>query len=112
MCQCQLPWRQSCPLEGCGSQVPLFAGDIAVVGPALSALDADLAFQDPRTATKAKDARKNAAHFAAAQEARNMLGTLVRCCCSEAVGVVLLQLLLPCRLFPSSACLDLRQHWQ
>lgn len=45
-----------------------------MVGPALSSLDADLAFQDPQDATKAKDARKNAAHFAAAQEARNMLG--------------------------------------
>ena len=81
-CQATLPASMAAVLrwEGCGSRVPLFAGDIAVVGPALSALDADLAFQDRQTATKAKDARKNAAHFAAAQEARNMLGTLFRCC--------------------------------
>lgn len=45
-----------------------------MVGPALSALDAQLNFQDPRDATKAKDAKSNASHYAAAQEARNMLG--------------------------------------
>ena len=50
-------------------------GDIAVVGPALSALDAQLNYQDPRDATKPKDAKRNASHYAAAQEARNMLGT-------------------------------------
>ncbi len=45
-----------------------------MVGPALSALDAQLNFQDPRDATKPKDAKRNASHYAAAQEARNMLG--------------------------------------
>lgn len=54
------------------------AGDIAVIGPALSSLDAQLSYQDPRNATKAKEARSNASHYAAAQEARNMLGKSTR----------------------------------
>ena len=56
-----------------------------MVGPALSALDAQLNFQDPRDATKPKDAKRNASHYAAAQEARNMLG--------EALLVTIKQLL-------------------
>ena len=52
------------------------AGEIAIVGPALSALDAQLAFQDPRTTVNPKEAKRNAAHYAAAQEARSMLGQL------------------------------------
>jgi len=54
----------------------MLAGDVAIVGPALSALDAQLAFQDPRNAVNPKEAKRNAAHYAAAQEARSMLGQL------------------------------------
>lgn len=49
------------------------------MGPALSALDAQLNFQDPGDATKVKDAKRNASHYAAAQEARNMLGEPLSC---------------------------------
>ena len=55
----------------------LHAGEISIVGPALSSLDADLAFQEPQNVSATKDARRNAAHFAAAQEARNMLGEVL-----------------------------------
>lgn len=48
------------------------SGQIAVVGPPLSCLDADLAFQS--TGAASKDARQAAQMNAAAQEARNLLG--------------------------------------
>lgn len=62
--------HQHCPWQ---TFKRLCVGEISIVGPALSALDANLAFQDNQSATNVKDARKNASHFAAAQEARNML---------------------------------------
>ena len=49
------------------------AGNIGIVGPALTALDADVAFQGG-IAARAKDAVKAAQQTAAAQEARTMLG--------------------------------------
>ena len=55
------------------------AGEITVVGPPLSSLDAELAFQQDAV-TRSKDARKQAQMSAAAQEARGMLGTLLMPC--------------------------------
>ena len=62
-------------------------GEITIVGPALSSLDADLAFRQEAVA-RSKDARKQAQMNAAAQEARGMLGgSLITpawcCCCAE-----------------------------
>ena len=57
----------------CHSQFVAAAGEIAVVGPPLSCLDADLSFQGSTTAG-AKDARQAAQMNAAAQEARSLLG--------------------------------------
>ncbi|KAL4450201.1 hypothetical protein ABPG77_010870 [Micractinium sp. CCAP 211/92] len=48
--------------------------DVAVVGPALKVLDADLAFEVRGPARSAKEARKQAQKYAAAKEARSMLG--------------------------------------
>ncbi|KAL4421597.1 hypothetical protein ABPG75_010888 [Micractinium tetrahymenae] len=48
--------------------------DVAVVGPALRVLDADLAFEVRGPARTAKEARKQAQKYAAAKEARSMLG--------------------------------------
>lgn len=47
-----------------------------MVGPPLSAMDADLGFQpaDTQPGVKAKDAQRSARQHAAAQEARSMLG--------------------------------------
>lgn len=52
------------------------AGELGVVGPALSSLDAPLAYQSPppSAAWSAKDAKRAATQAAAAQEARSMLG--------------------------------------
>ena len=50
------------------------AGEYALVGPALSALDADIAFTQAQPTMKAKDPRAAAQMHAAAQEARSMLG--------------------------------------
>ncbi len=50
-----------------------FTGEITIVGPPLSSLDAELAFQQEAVA-RSKDARKQAQMNAAAQEARGMLG--------------------------------------
>lgn len=49
------------------------SGEIAVVGPPLSCLDADLAFQASGPAAS-RDARQAAQMNAAAQEARGLLG--------------------------------------
>ena len=49
------------------------AGEITIVGPPLSSLDAELAFKQD-TGSRSKDARKQAQMNAAAQEARGMLG--------------------------------------
>lgn len=63
-------------------------GEITIVGPALSSLDADLAFKQ-EAVTRSKDARKQAQMNAAAQEARGMLGGcpchLGLCCCHHAI---------------------------
>lgn len=48
--------------------------DVGVVGPALAVLDADLGFEVRGPAKSAKDARKQQALYAAAKEARNLLG--------------------------------------
>ncbi|PSC68967.1 hypothetical protein C2E20_7463 [Micractinium conductrix] len=48
--------------------------DVAVVGPALKVLDADLAFEVRGPARTAKEARKQQQKYAAAKEARSMLG--------------------------------------
>ena len=60
------------------------SGEITIVGPALSSLDADLAFKQEAVAGS-KDPRKQAQMNAAAQEARGMLGqstpTPALCCC-------------------------------
>jgi len=48
-------------------------GEITIVGPPLSSLDAELAFQQEAVA-RSKDARKQAQMNAAGQEARGMLG--------------------------------------
>jgi hypothetical protein len=48
-------------------------GEITIVGPPLSSLDAELAFQQ-EAGPRSKDARKQAQMTAAAQEARGMLG--------------------------------------
>lgn len=56
------------------------------MGPALSSLDADLAFK-PEAVARTKDARRQAQMNAAAQEARGMLGgspepsITVKICC-------------------------------
>ena len=50
-------------------------GEITIVGPALSSLDAELAFKQ-EVGARSKDARKQAQANAAAQEARGMLGGL------------------------------------
>ena len=50
----------------------IFAGEITIVGPPLSSLDAELAFRQEFTGSK--EARKQAQMNAAAQEARGMLG--------------------------------------
>ncbi|KAK9816598.1 hypothetical protein WJX72_002556 [[Myrmecia] bisecta] len=57
--------------SGKGIQV---GGEIALVGPALSAMDAELASNNSSQPVKPKDAVKAAQQHAAAQEARNMLG--------------------------------------
>lgn len=65
-------------------------GEITIVGPALSSLDADLAFKQEAVA-RSKDVRKQAQMNAAAQEARGMLGgspitpACCCCCCAEPV---------------------------
>ncbi|KAH7615566.1 hypothetical protein Ndes2526B_g09687 [Nannochloris sp. 'desiccata'] len=48
--------------------------DVGVVGPALDVLDADLGFEVRGPARSAKDARHQQALYAAAKEARNLLG--------------------------------------
>jgi len=48
--------------------------DVGVVGPALAVLDADLGFEVRGPARSAKDARHQQALYAAAKEARNLLG--------------------------------------
>ena len=48
-------------------------GEITIVGPALSSLDADLGFKQEGV-PGSKDARRQAQMSAAAQEARGMLG--------------------------------------
>lgn len=58
------------PQAGCVLGV---VGEITIVGPALSSLDADLAFKQEGVAGS-KDARRQAQMSAAAQEARGMLG--------------------------------------
>ena len=49
-----------------------------MVGPPLSAIDADLGFQmsDAQPSMKVKDAQKSARQHASSQEARSMLGEL------------------------------------
>ncbi|DBA94847.1 hypothetical protein WJX77_009545 [Trebouxia sp. C0004] len=54
-------------------QAGRLAGEITIVGPPLSSLDAELAFQQEAVA-RSKDARKQAHMSGAAQEARGMLG--------------------------------------
>ena len=54
------------------------AGEITIVGPPLSSLDAELAFKQD-AGNRAKDARKQAQMSAAAQEARGMLGMHAIC---------------------------------
>ncbi|DBA85094.1 TPA: hypothetical protein ACH3X2_005818 [Trebouxia sp. C0005] len=54
-------------------QAGRLAGEITIVGPPLSSLDAELAFH-PEAVARSKDARKQAQMAAAAQEARGMLG--------------------------------------
>ncbi|KAL0049997.1 hypothetical protein WJX82_002413 [Trebouxia sp. C0006] len=54
-------------------QAGRLAGEITIVGPPLSSLDAELAFQQ-EAGPRSKDARKQAQMTAAAQEARGMLG--------------------------------------
>ena len=55
------------------------SGEIVVVGPPLSCLDADLAFQASSSAP-GKDARQAAQMNAAAQEARSLLGAQLPAC--------------------------------
>jgi hypothetical protein len=50
------------------------SADVGVVGPALDVLDADIGFEVRGPARSAKDARRQAAHYAAAKEARKLLG--------------------------------------
>jgi hypothetical protein len=62
-------------------------GELAVVGPPLSSVDADLAFAQPeRWGAKSKDAKSNARSFAAAQEARSMLGARLRQALAKGAG--------------------------
>ena len=63
-------------------------GEITIVGPPLSSLDAELAFQQA-AGPRSKDARKQAQMTAAAQEARGMLGkpsNTVQACCTTTVS--------------------------
>lgn len=48
--------------------------DVALVGPALGVLDSDLAFEVRGPATSAKGAKKQQSQYAAAKEARSLLG--------------------------------------
>ena len=48
--------------------------DVAVVGPTLKVLDADLAFEVRGPARSSKEARKQQQKYAAAKEARSLLG--------------------------------------
>lgn len=64
--------RPSQPVHRCVLCWP--AGEYALVGPALSALDADIAFTQAQPTMKARDPRAAAQMHAAAQEARSMLG--------------------------------------
>jgi hypothetical protein len=51
-----------------------FNADVALVSPALAVLDADLAFEVRGPAVSAREARKQQAKYAAAKEARGLLG--------------------------------------
>lgn len=66
------PTLPSHPVHRCVLCWP--AGEYALVGPALSALDADIAFTQAQPTMKARDPRAAAQMHAAAQEARSMLG--------------------------------------
>ena len=88
-----LQWQQQhVPLQANGEAVRILpqlrlvtlVRDAVQIGPALSALDADVSYQ-AGPVQRAKDYKKAAQHSAAAQEARGMLGE-------------------PLRLFPSHCC--------
>jgi hypothetical protein len=51
--------------------------DVAIVGPALSVLDADLAFEVCGPAKTSREARTQQQKYAAAKDARSMLGELL-----------------------------------
>ena len=82
------PVPQQNDFHSISKQKWVMLGEITIVGPALSSLDADLAFKQ-EAVTRSKDARKQAQMNAAAQEARGMLGAcpfcIALCCCLHAL---------------------------